>query len=227
MIIMSFVFSKIIKMTGIGVPYPIYLYAGLLPWLFFANSISSAMGALTNNASLIKKIYCKKRKLTNIKLGTVDKISFKDKSFDLVTCFDVLYHKQVKNYKKAIGEFYRVLKPGGILLIRTAAYPFLFSHHDIVVHTKHRFYKTELKNILIKQHFSLLKITYANSLLFPLVIIERGFKKLMKLNHVSSDVKVINPFINFLLQLPLYLEGFLIKYFNFPFGLSIIVIAKK
>ena len=57
MIIMSFVFSRIMKMTGIGVPYPIYLYAGLLPWLFFANSISSAMGALTNNAPLIKKIY--------------------------------------------------------------------------------------------------------------------------------------------------------------------------
>lgn len=57
MIIMSFVFSNIMKMTGIGVPYPIYLYAGLLPWLFFANSIASAMGALTNNASLIKKIY--------------------------------------------------------------------------------------------------------------------------------------------------------------------------
>ncbi len=57
MIIMSFIFSKIMKMTGIGVPYPIYLYAGLLPWLFFANSIASAMGALTNNSSLIKKIY--------------------------------------------------------------------------------------------------------------------------------------------------------------------------
>jgi ABC-2 type transport system permease protein len=57
MIIMSFVFSKIMKMTGIGVSYPIYLYAGLLPWLFFANSIASAMGALANNSSLIKKIY--------------------------------------------------------------------------------------------------------------------------------------------------------------------------
>jgi ABC-type polysaccharide/polyol phosphate export permease len=45
------------KMTGIGVPYPIYLYAGLLPWLFFANSIAAAMGALSNNSSLIKKIY--------------------------------------------------------------------------------------------------------------------------------------------------------------------------
>ncbi len=57
MIIMSFVFSKIMKMTGIGVPYPIYLYAGLLPWLFFANSIAAAMGALASNSSLIKKIY--------------------------------------------------------------------------------------------------------------------------------------------------------------------------
>ena len=45
------------KIAGIGVPYPIFLYAGLLPWIFFGNSISSAMGSLAGNSSLIKKIY--------------------------------------------------------------------------------------------------------------------------------------------------------------------------
>lgn len=57
MLIMSFVFSKILKIYNTGVPYPIFLYAGLLPWTFFANSLSSATGTLVSNASLIKKIY--------------------------------------------------------------------------------------------------------------------------------------------------------------------------
>jgi len=57
MLIMSFIFSKVMKVSNLGVPYPVYLYAGLLPWLFFANSLSNAAEELVENASLIKKIY--------------------------------------------------------------------------------------------------------------------------------------------------------------------------
>lgn len=57
MLIMSFVFSKIMKIQNLGVPYPVFLYAGLLPWIFFGNSLGSSMGVLVGNGSLIKKIY--------------------------------------------------------------------------------------------------------------------------------------------------------------------------
>lgn len=57
MVIMSFVFSQIIQVKDLGIPYSIYLYAGLLPWVFFATFLGSTMGVLVENASLIKKIY--------------------------------------------------------------------------------------------------------------------------------------------------------------------------
>lgn len=57
MLIMSFVFTKIMKIRQLGIPYPVFLYAGLLPWIFFANSLSGSMGVLIGNSSLIKKIY--------------------------------------------------------------------------------------------------------------------------------------------------------------------------
>lgn len=57
MLIMSFIFSKIIKLQDLGVPYPVYVYAGLLPWLFLANSLTSSTQVLIDNAALIKKIY--------------------------------------------------------------------------------------------------------------------------------------------------------------------------
>lgn len=57
MIIMSFIFSKVMRVQNLGVPYPVYLYAGLLPWLFFANSLTNATGSLVSNSQLIKKIY--------------------------------------------------------------------------------------------------------------------------------------------------------------------------
>ncbi len=57
MLIMSFVFSNILRIENLGVPYPIFLYAGLLPWTFFVSSISSSMSVFVENSSLIKKIY--------------------------------------------------------------------------------------------------------------------------------------------------------------------------
>ncbi len=57
MIVMSFVFSIIMRIPNLGVPYPIYLYAGLLPWTLFSNSLTSAANALVGNAGLITKIY--------------------------------------------------------------------------------------------------------------------------------------------------------------------------
>lgn len=57
MIIMSFVFSKIMRVSNLGVPYPIYIYVGLLPWTFFTSSLTSSTRILVDNSSLLKKIY--------------------------------------------------------------------------------------------------------------------------------------------------------------------------
>lgn len=57
MLVMAFVFSKILRFTDLGVPYPIFLYAGLLPWTLFTNSLSSSVNALVSNGGLLTKIY--------------------------------------------------------------------------------------------------------------------------------------------------------------------------
>lgn len=57
MLVMAFVFSKIMRMPPLGVPYSVYLYAGLLPWTLFSNSLTSAVNALVGNSGLITKIY--------------------------------------------------------------------------------------------------------------------------------------------------------------------------
>lgn len=57
MIVMSFVFSIILRIADLGVPYPLFLFAGLLPWTLFTNSLSSSMGALVGNSGLLTKIY--------------------------------------------------------------------------------------------------------------------------------------------------------------------------
>ena len=55
--------------------------------------------------------YCEKRNLSNVVQGFIENLDFPDSTFDIVTCFGVLYHKQV-NASKAIDEFYRVIHSG-------------------------------------------------------------------------------------------------------------------
>lgn len=57
MLVMSFVFSKLFNVSNLGVPYSLYLFAGLLPWTLFANSLTGATNSLVSNAGLLAKIY--------------------------------------------------------------------------------------------------------------------------------------------------------------------------
>jgi len=57
MLVMSFVFSKLFNVGNLGVPYPIYLFAALLPWTLFSNSLASATNSLVGNSGLLAKIY--------------------------------------------------------------------------------------------------------------------------------------------------------------------------
>jgi lipopolysaccharide transport system permease protein len=55
--VFSVVFGKFAKMPNEGVPYPVLVFAALLPWQFFANALTESSNSLVGNANLISKIY--------------------------------------------------------------------------------------------------------------------------------------------------------------------------
>jgi homopolymeric O-antigen transport system permease protein len=57
MVIFSIFFGRLAGIPSDDVPYPIFSFAALVPWTFFANSINQASNSLVNNAEMIKKIY--------------------------------------------------------------------------------------------------------------------------------------------------------------------------
>jgi len=58
MIVFTFVFNKVAKLPpGINAPYPIMVYAAMLPWVFFSTSLAEASSSLVGNANLISKVY--------------------------------------------------------------------------------------------------------------------------------------------------------------------------
>ena len=56
-VLLTFVFSKLAKMPDGGVPYPMLVLAGLLPWQLFSSAFGGASNSLVGNAHLISKIY--------------------------------------------------------------------------------------------------------------------------------------------------------------------------
>lgn len=57
MVVFSVFFGRLAQIPSDEIPYPIFSYAALVPWSFFANSINQASNSLINNADMIKKIY--------------------------------------------------------------------------------------------------------------------------------------------------------------------------
>lgn len=167
----------------------------------------------------------KKRGVKIIK-GEINNLPYKNSIFDLVTVFDVLYHKEVKNVDNGIKEIYRVLKPGGNLLITDSAFNFLKGRHGRSLHEVRRFTIKKLKRILTKNSFQIRDSSYIFFSLLPLIFIKRNFiDKLIQTN--ASDVVSIPRIINLIFIFLLKLESLLLKYINFPVGSSLIILVQK
>lgn len=57
MVVFSVFFGKFAKIPSEGIPYPIFVYAGLLPWTYFSESLTRATDSVVSDANLIRKIY--------------------------------------------------------------------------------------------------------------------------------------------------------------------------
>ena len=58
MIVFAIIFGRIAKLPSDGTaPYPLMVFAGMLPWTFFSSALSEASNSLVNNANLISKVY--------------------------------------------------------------------------------------------------------------------------------------------------------------------------
>ncbi|MCC7371304.1 MAG: methyltransferase domain-containing protein [Chloroflexi bacterium] len=166
------------------------------------------------------------RGLTRLARSSVGSIPFRDGSFDIVTSFDVLYHLNVDDDRGALSEIHRVLRPGGVALIRLPAFDWIRGAHDEVVHTRHRYTREELTRKLESVGFLVERSTYANFLLFPLAPIKR-YLELRSDTHEATDLwRPPGPFNRVLADL-LSLESLAAMTVGLPWGLSVFAVARR
>jgi SAM-dependent methyltransferase len=169
--------------------------------------------------------FCKLRgQLRLIQADIETQLPFKQDMFDTVFAFDVLEH--LSDDAHVLNELYKVCKKGSHVIITVPAYQFMWSKHDESLHHKRRYSKKALRKAVQDAGFTLKKLSYFNTILFPLILAFRVSHIFRK--EVKSDFYLPIPsFINWILLLIFSMEKYLLRKISLPFGLSLICIAKK
>lgn len=150
-------------------------------------------------------------------------LKIKKNYYNLVLVADVLEH--IKNPKVVLRILKKSIKKNGYILITVPAYQFLFSSKDKALKHYRRYNKKTLKKTI--DEFTLVKISYFNSLLFIPIVTIILFNKIFNINFIKKVETTPNFIINKILFYIFSIEQIILKYLNFPFGLSIYALIKK
>ncbi|PYL16071.1 MAG: hypothetical protein DME30_10145 [Verrucomicrobia bacterium] len=168
--------------------------------------------------------FCRQRGLDNVRQGDIGALPFADASFDAVICSSVLYHQWVGDIAGAVCEMHRVLRLGGVVLINVPAFPFLHSAHDKAVMTAHRFRRPEIRQLLLKQNFTIRRLTYWTTFLFPLAVAARTLGG----SKMGRDFETTNTsFAQRVFAQVMTLELRLLRNVSLPFGVALLAVARK
>jgi len=173
--------------------------------------------------------FLKLRNVPNILQASTTDLPFGSATFDLVTSFDVLCQLPGEGDRQALLEFRRVLKPGGHVYLRLPAYPWMYANHDRCSLTVRRYFRRELVDKVEQAGLHVLKASYVNFFLLPVLAFKRLVLERLGILADSSDLRPVPKAVNAALEIPLSIESRLLSLsqFRFPCGLSVVCLAVK
>ena len=168
--------------------------------------------------------FCRARGLSKVKQGAAESLPYEDASFDLVTGLDVVEH--LDDDVAGLREMRRVLRPDGRALLFVPAFMFLWGVQDDISHHRRRYTVAELKRRLSEAGLSVERATYANISFFLPILVGRMLMRLTGFRPASENNITIGA-LNRLLGNILGAESWWLRRMNFPFGVSIVCVARR
>jgi SAM-dependent methyltransferase len=145
---------------------------------------------------------------------------------DVVTAFDVVEH--LDDDLGALRRINALLPPNGTLVVTVPALQLLWGPHDVLNHHRRRYTRARLRAQLETAGFSIERISYFNTVLFPVVAAVRLARRLRP--HPSregaSDFTMPSPLVNRVLLGLLSSEAALLRVASLPIGVSIVAVAR-
>ena len=169
-----------------------------------------------------------RRGLPSVRRMEATQIDFPDGHFDAVIASDIIEH--LRDERVALCEWSRILKPQGKLLIFAPAFELLWSQHDVANRHFRRYTGSRLRKALLDAGFSVKRLAYWNSGIFPAVAGLRIAKRLLpRALAKTHDLRENNsPRFNSALTRMMLLENVVLdKWFDAPLGVSVYAVAEK
>jgi len=155
-------------------------------------------------------------------------LPFGENAFDVVFSMDVLPHIPRGEEHIPAREMARVLAPGGLLVVRSAAFGALRSRHSQFVLERQRFTRRRLVDLMASVGVEALRCTYANSLLLPVALAKFRLWEPLLRKAPASGVEAVAPWLDGLLYSALAMEAVWIGAGrSFPAGQSLVFIGEK
>ncbi|HEV7473010.1 MAG TPA: methyltransferase domain-containing protein [Pyrinomonadaceae bacterium] len=168
--------------------------------------------------------FCHERGLVKVKQGAAEALPYADSSFDLVTGLDVVEH--LDDDLAGLREMRRILTRDGRALVFVPAFMFLWGVQDDISNHRRRYTLPGLKRVLREAGFEIERASYANISFFTPILLGRLFMRATRLRPESENNITIG-FLNGALGKFLGAESAVLRYLNFPFGVSIICVARR
>lgn len=168
--------------------------------------------------------FCRARGLDQVRQGEAEQLPFADRSFDLVTALDVVEH--LDDDLKGLKEMRRVLSSEGRALIFVPAFMFLWGVQDDISNHRRRYTLPELRRVLKEAGFEVERATYANITFFLPILLGRLLMRATGFRPASENNLTIGS-LNGALGRLLGAESGVLRYLNFPFGVSIVCVARR
>lgn len=167
--------------------------------------------------------FCRQKGL-KVQKGLAEEMPFADGSFDVVTALDVVEH--LDDDIAGLKEMRRVMTDEGRALIFVPAFMWLWGVQDDISNHRIRYTKRQIVERLQQAGFEVERVTYANITFFAPVLAGRTIMKLTGLKPASENNINISA-LNGLFGRIFSTESIWLKRANIPFGVSIVVVAKK
>ncbi len=167
--------------------------------------------------------FCRKKGL-KVQKGFAETLPYEDEAFDLTTALDVVEH--LDDDVAGLKEMFRVTRPGGYSLIFVPAFMWLWGVQDDISNHRIRYTKQQIIDRLTAAGYEIERATYANWTFFAPILAGRFVMKLTGIKPESENninVSALNGIFGKLLAS----ERLWLRNFNFPFGVSIVVVARK
>ena len=168
-------------------------------------------------------LYCQAHPEAQLIHGDISAIDLSDDFVDAALCVTVLYHGEVTDPGAAVRELARVVKPGGLVCLMEPGVRSLRRSHDQVTHAARRFSRRELETLAANAGLDIIRSTGAYSFLVP----PAWLKSRVERNTTSSDLDSNTSGLFGLLGLLARFERRILRVVSLPFGLSVIVVARK